>query len=86
MSVFAQCPTITNLNVTLGANGTATVSAAISGTVNPATYYYWQISPSGYQTNSPALSQGEFLFPTNGVYSVCLQFNGIARKKWTKIC
>ena len=75
ITAFAQCPTITNLNVTLGANGTATVTSAISGTVNPSTYYYWYVSPSGFQTNGLYQPQSEFIFPTNGVYSVCLQFN-----------
>ena len=31
----AQCPTITSLNVTMGANGTATVNPVTSSPLNP---------------------------------------------------
>jgi hypothetical protein len=76
ISAFAQCPTITNLNVTLGANGTASITPVISGTVSPTmTMYYWQISPSGSLNSNPFQSQGEFEFYSNGTYNVCLNFS-----------
>lgn len=73
---FAQCPTITNLNVTYGANGTASVSPAINGTVSPSqTMYYWNVTPNATQTTGIFSQQGEFQFPANGTYTICLMFN-----------
>lgn len=73
----AQCPTITNLNVTLGTNGTASITPVITGTVSPSlTMYYWQITPNSATQNSTLFqSQGQFQFPTNGTYNVCLNFS-----------
>ena len=73
---FAQCPTVTGLSTTLGANGTATIATAVSGTVSPSTYFYWQVTP--YNPSLPSVetfAQGEFWFPINGVYNVCFSFN-----------
>lgn len=75
ITVLAQCPTITSLNVALGANGTATVNPVLTGTLSSGTRYYWQASPSGYSNTNMFQMPAEFIFPTNGVYSVCFQFN-----------
>ncbi|MES2761694.1 MAG: PKD domain-containing protein [Bacteroidota bacterium] len=84
ISAFAQCPSITNLSVTLGANGTASISPVISGTVSPAmTMYYWQISPSGNLTSNSFQSQGEFQFYSNGTYNVCLSFTDSLNGCWS---
>lgn len=72
ISALAQCPTITNMNVTLGANGTATITPVLSGTVSSQTVYYWSASPSAYQTNGSNSVNGEFQFPSNGTYTVSL--------------
>lgn len=76
IEIIAQCDSITNLNVILGANGTASISPVISGTVSPTmTMYYWQISPSGAINSNQFQSQGEFQFYANGTYNVCLVFS-----------
>ena len=84
IAAFAQCPTITNLSVTLGASGTASISPVITGTVSPTmTMYYWQISPSGNVTSNTFQSQGEFQFYANGTYSVCLNFSDSLNGCWS---
>lgn len=71
LSSSAQCPSITNINSTLGANGTATLSASISGSINPAQNgIYWQIYSN--TTISAYGQQTTFQFPANGTYSVCV--------------
>lgn len=76
ITAMAQCPSITNLNVVLGANGTASITPVISGTVSPnMTMYYWQISPSGNVSSNTFQPQGEFQFYSNGTYTVCLNFS-----------
>ena len=74
MAAMAQCPTITNINATLGSNGTATISATINGTVSPilATYFWGVTQNNGFITSSTQ-SQAELQFPANGRYLVCLQ-------------
>ncbi len=70
-SVSAQCPSITNMSVTLGSNGTATVTPILSSPVNPAqTMYYWSVTPSATQTSSMYQSNGTFQFPANGSYTL----------------
>lgn len=84
ITALAQCPTITNLNVTLGANGTASLTPVISGTVSPSmTMYYWQISPSGNLNSNQFQSQGEMQFYANGTYSVCLNFSDSLNGCWS---
>lgn len=84
IAAFAQCPTITNLNVTLGVSGTASISPVITGTVSPTmTMYYWQIYPSGNVTSNTFQSQGEFQFYANGTYSVCLNFSDSLNGCWS---
>jgi hypothetical protein len=75
ITAFAQCPTITNLNVTLGANGTATINPVLTGTVSVFNSdYLWQVSPSASQTSYSWSQQGTFSFPANGSYTVCLTY------------
>ncbi len=74
ITAFGQCAQITGLNVTYGANGTATITPSISGSTNPMlTTYYWQTSAGVSQTGWG--SQGTFQFPANGFYNVCLTYN-----------
>src|ERR1700740_3563476 len=76
IAAFAQCPTITNLNISYGANGTASVTPVINGSVSPSqTMYYWSVSPNATQTSSIFSQQGVFQFPANGIYTLCLMFN-----------
>lgn len=76
LTALAQCPSITSLGVTYGANGTVSVTPVINGTVSPTqTMYYWQITPNATQYSTSFQSQGEFQFPANGNYMVCLSFN-----------
>ena len=72
ITALAQCPTITNLNATTGANGTATVTPVITNSVliGPASNLYWSTYPNATQTSS----QGTFQFSANGTYSVCLNY------------
>ena len=71
---FAQCPTITDLAVTYGANGTATISPVMSGPQSPTmTIYYWNTTPNSIQTGGGA--DREFQFPTNGRYTVCVSYH-----------
>lgn len=71
MAAMAQCPTVTNMSVTLGANGTATVTPILSGSTSPAqTMYYWSVTPNASQTSGTFQSNGTFQFPTNGTYTL----------------
>ncbi len=75
ITALAQCPTITNLNVTLGANGTATINPIISGTIGVFNSdYLWQVTPNATQTSYSWNQQGTFSFPANGSYTVCLTY------------
>ena len=84
IAAIAQCPSITSLSVTLGANGTASITPVINGTVSPSmTMYYWQISPSGNLLSNSFQSQGEFQFYANGTYNVCLNFSDSLNGCWS---
>jgi len=84
ISAMAQCPQLTNLNLTLGANGTASVNPVISGTVNPTqTEYYWTVSPNATQTSGFFQQQGTFQFPANGTYTLCLNITDSLANCWT---
>lgn len=75
ITVMAQCPTITNLNVSYGTSGTATITPTINGMISPSqTTYYWQTSPTVTQTVQFHQSVGQFRYPGNGTYSVCLTY------------
>ena len=88
LSVFsivamAQCPSITNLNTTLGSNGTATVVPAFNGTPSPSTSnFYWSTYPNATQTSA----NGTFQFPANGTYSVCLNYSDSINNCWSSLC
>lgn len=76
---IAQCPTVTNMSVTMGANGTATVSTILSGSPNyGAFWYYWTETPNATQT-SQTVSQTEssvgYQFPANGSYTINVFIN-----------
>lgn len=74
LTSFGQCAQITGLNVTYGANGTATIIPSMTGSTNPMlTTFYWQTSGGVSQTGWG--SNGTFQFPTNGNYLVCVQYN-----------
>jgi hypothetical protein len=76
LTALAQCPSVTSLGVIYGANGSVSVTPVINGTVSPTqTMYYWQIIPNANQYSTSFQSQGEFQFPANGTYLVCLSFN-----------
>lgn len=73
--IVAQCVQITGLNVTLGANGTASVNPSTTGSTGLLTTYYWQVNPAATQTSGSGASTGTFQFPANGSYTVCLQIS-----------
>ena len=74
LTSFGQCAQITGLNVTYGANGTATIIPNMTGTTNPMlTTFYWQTSGGVSQTGWG--SNETFQFPCNGYYWVCVQYN-----------
>lgn len=76
MASMAQCPSITNLSIAYGANGSATITPVISGSVNPSqATYYWQVSPYATQSFNTVNSVGEFQFPANGNYNLCLSIS-----------
>ncbi|MBP8033558.1 MAG: T9SS type A sorting domain-containing protein [Bacteroidia bacterium] len=80
---MAQCPSITNLNTTLGSNGTATVVPAFNGTPSPSTSnFYWSTYPNATQTSA----NGTFQFPANGTYSVCLNYSDSINSCWSSLC
>lgn len=84
LAVNAQCVTITNLNVSLGANGTASITPVTTGTTAPMfTTYYWQMYPNTGQNNAPGQSMAEFQFPANGTYSVCLNISDSLNGCWS---
>ena len=71
IAAMAQCPTVTNMSVTLGANGTATVTPILTGTTSPVqTGYYWAVTPNATQTSGTFQSNGTFQFPANGTYTL----------------
>lgn len=81
ISAFAQCPgVITNMTISYGANGTASITPVINGGgVSPSqTMYYWNISPNVSQTSGMMDQQGTFQFPANGTYMVCISYNDSA--------
>jgi PKD repeat protein len=83
IAAMAQCPTITNLTTTTGANGTATVTPVITGTINPLFgSLYWSAYPSATQTSG----NGTFQFPANGTYSVCLNYMDSLNSCWSSLC
>jgi len=72
IAALAQCPTVTGLTPTYGANGSVTITPTISGFINPVqTTYNWQI-PWGNATTTMSGPQLGCTFPVNGTYSVCL--------------
>ncbi|MES2512801.1 MAG: PKD domain-containing protein [Bacteroidota bacterium] len=75
MTAVAQCPTVTNMNVTLGANGTATVTPVFSSATSTMTMYYWSVTPSATQTSGIWQSNGTFQFPANGSYTLSVNAN-----------
>lgn len=76
ITAVAQCPTVTNMSVTLGVNGTATVTPILSGAVSPSqTMYFWSVTPSASQTSGIFQSNGTFQFPTNGTYTLSVYIN-----------
>lgn len=92
LSVFsivamAQCPTVTNLNVTLGANGTATLSPTMTGTVSPTlTNYFWLATQNNGIITTSYQFQAQLQFPANGNYLVCFELqdslNGCASNQF----
>src|ERR1700752_2816643 len=77
--IFSPCPNITGLNASFGANGTATITPVIAGTVSATqTNYYWYINSGATQISSITDPQGVFQFPANGSYTVCLNYNDSA--------
>lgn len=76
ITAMAQCPTVTNMSVTLGANGTATITPILSWSVSPTqTMYYWFVTPSATQTSGTFQSNGTFQFPANGSYTLSVSIN-----------
>ncbi len=73
ITAVAQCPTITNMNVTLGANGTATVTPVLSSSTSTLTMYYWSVTAT--QTSGMFQSNGTFQFATNGSYNLFVLIN-----------
>ena len=84
ITAVAQCPSITNLNSTNGSNGTATVTAVLSNSllVGPSSNFYWTAYPSANQTSNA----GTFQFPSNGTYSVCLNYIDSLNSCWSSLC
>jgi PKD repeat protein len=84
MTAVAQCPTITNLNATTGANGTATVVTVMTNSIliGPTSSFYWSTYPSATQTSA----NGTFQFPANGTYSVCLNYTDSLNSCWSSLC
>lgn len=82
ITAMAQCPTVTNMSITLGTNGTATVTPILSMATSTMTMYYWNVSPNATQTSSIWQANGTFQFPANGSYtltvSVSDSLNGCA--------
>ena len=79
----AQCPTITSLNVTMGANGTATVNPVTSIPLNPAGgNISWSTFPAANQT----LPQGIFQFSSNGTYSICANYSDSITGCFSSLC
>jgi hypothetical protein len=75
IAAVAQCPTITNMSVTLGVNGTATVTPILSSSTSTMTMYYWQVSPNATLTSSMWSQSGTFQFPANGTYTLVVSIN-----------
>jgi hypothetical protein len=74
IAAWAQCPYITNLNVTYGLNGTATVTPIFSGPIGTSVKYNWVIFSGNAGSNQVSSSQvnGEFQLYTNDTYSLSL--------------
>jgi hypothetical protein len=83
ITAMAQCPTVTSMSVTLGANGTATVTPVLSSPTSTMTMYYWQISPNGTLTSNMWSQSGTFQFPANGTYSLVVNVSDSLNGCWT---
>lgn len=83
ITAVAQCPTVTNMSVTLGANGTATVTPILSGPTSPSqTMYNWSVSPNATQTSGAFQSNGTFQFPANGTYTLSVSITDSLSGCW----
>ena len=84
ITAVAQCPTITSLNATNGANGTATVTPVVTNSllIGPTSSFYWSTYPTATQTSV----NGTFQFPANGTYSVCLNYVDSLNSCWSSLC
>lgn len=75
ITAIAQCPTVTNMNVAHGANGTATITPVLSSPTSTMTMYYWSSTPNATQTSNMWQSNGTFQFPANGSYTLYVTVN-----------
>ena len=83
ITAMAQCPTVTNMSVSLGANGTATVTPILSSPTSPSqTMYYWYVTPNATQTSGMFQSNGTFQFPANGTYTLSVSINDSLNGCW----
>lgn len=84
ITVNAQCPSITNLTVITGTNGTATVTPVFTNStlISPTSNLYWYTYPNATQTSG----LGTFQFPANGTYSVCLNYIDSLNSCWSSLC
>ncbi len=72
---FAQCPAVTGLSVSYGANGSASLFATMSNTTMVSqSYFYWQANPSGNPASGNGMSTITYQFPANGNYTVCVNY------------
>jgi hypothetical protein len=74
-AAIAQCPSITNMNVTLGANGAATVTPVFSSPTSTMVSSYWSVTPGATQTSGTFQTNGTFQFPANGSYTLSVNIN-----------
>ncbi|MES2761693.1 MAG: PKD domain-containing protein [Bacteroidota bacterium] len=82
MTAVAQCPSVTNMSVTLGTNGTATVTPILSSSTSTQTMYYWSVTPSATQTSGMFQNNGTFQFPTNGSYTLTVNISDSLSGCW----
>ena len=83
ITALAQCPTVTNMSVALGANGTATITPILSGPTSPSqTMYYWSVTPNATQTSGAFQSNGTFQFPANGTYTLSVSITDSLSGCW----
>ena len=79
---IAQCPTVTSITSSYGANGTITLTALSSGTVSPTSLLLWSYGGSAtyISGNNPVVVR----YAANGYYNICASYSACPSSNFCK--